>query len=79
MESVSSDSVAWQRVLSYVVSALGTELVRASADPQAQPWDLRVLTDDPQRGLLEAQLRTILRIRAVSSTDSIFHSLELGR
>lgn len=73
-----SDSVAWQRVLGYLVSALSPELVRAAADASAQPWHLRVPPDDPQRNLLEAQLRTILRARPVASDDSVIHTLEVG-
>jgi len=73
-----SDSVAWQRVLAYVVSALSSELVHAAADTSAQPWRLRVAPNEPQRHLLETQLRTILRARPVTSDDSVIHSLDVG-
>jgi hypothetical protein len=73
-----TDSVAWQRVLTYVVSALSSELVGAAADTSAQPWHLRVPANEPQRNLLETQLRTILRARPVTSGDQIIHTLELG-
>jgi hypothetical protein len=73
-----SDSAAWQRVLVYVVRALSPELVRAAADTAAQPWDVRLPPDDPQRQLLAAQLRAILRARAVTPADSVTHRLEIG-
>lgn len=73
-----TDSVAWQRVLVYVVSALSSELVRGAADKSAQPWRLRLPTDEPQQRLLESQLRTILRVRPVMADDSVIHTLEIG-
>jgi hypothetical protein len=73
-----TDSVAWQRVLTYVVSELSSELVRAAADTSAQPWHLRIPVNEPQRNLLEAQLRAILRARPVASDDSVFRTLEVG-
>lgn len=73
-----SDSIAWQRILVYVVRALSVELVRAAADTAAQPWDVRLPVAEPQRRLLDAQLRTILRARPVDRADSVVHLLELG-
>ena len=77
-ERLRSDSVAWQRVLAYVVSALSSELVRGAADTSAQPWRLRMPPNEPQRDLLESQLRTILRARPATSGDPVVHSLDLG-
>jgi hypothetical protein len=77
-ERLRSDSVAWQRVLVYVVRAVSSELVRSATDTRAQPWVLRMPPSEPQRHLLEAQLRTILRARPVTSDDSVIHSLDLG-
>lgn len=74
-----SDSVAWQRVLVYVVRALRPQLVRAATDTDAQPWDLRLPPAEPQRQLLEAQLRISLRARTITPTDSVTHRLEIGR
>jgi hypothetical protein len=76
--SLQTDSVAWQRVLTYVVSELSSELVRAAADTSAQPWHLRLPANEPQRNILEAQLRAILRVRPVASDESVFHTLEVG-
>jgi len=77
-DRIRSDSVAWQRVLTYVVSALSSELVRGATETSAQPWRLRMPPNEPQRHLLEAQLHTILRSRPVTSDDSVIHSLDLG-
>jgi hypothetical protein len=75
---LSSDSTAWQRVLTYVVGTLSTTIVRASVDPAPQPWQIRVPADEPQRLLLERQLTTILRARPVADRDTIIYTLELG-
>ena len=77
-ETLRSDSVAWQRVLAYVVSALSSDLVRAGADTSTQPWRVRAAPHEPQRHLLESQLRTILRARPVTSEDSVIRSVDLG-
>jgi hypothetical protein len=77
-EKLRSDSVAWQRVLVYVVSALSSELVRGAADTSAQAWRLRLPPNEPQRHLLEKQLRTILRARPATSGDAVVHSLDVG-
>lgn len=77
-ERLGTDSVAWQRVLVYVVSAVSTDLVRTSVDPSAQPWDLQLPAGEPQRSLLEAQLRTILRARPIAAGDSVYRTLTLG-
>jgi hypothetical protein len=73
-----TDSVAWQRVLAYVVSALSVQLVSASADTSAQPWNLHIAPSEPQRNLLKGQLRTILRSRVVTGNDPVFHTLDIG-
>jgi hypothetical protein len=73
-----SDSVAWQRVLVYVIRALSPELVRAAADTAAQPWDFQLPPAEPQGQLLAAQLRLILRARPITPTDSVTHRLEIG-
>lgn len=73
-----SDSVAWQRVLVFVIRSLSEDLVRVATDTARQPWDLRLPPAEPQRQLLEAQLRSILRARAPRSTDSVTRTLELG-
>jgi len=76
---LATDSVAWQRVLAYVVSSLATELVAAGADAAPQPWMLRLPAEDPQRALLERQLRTLFRVRAPLPSDSVVRTLEFGR
>jgi hypothetical protein len=73
-----SDSVAWQRVLGYVVGALSSEMLTEAIDQRPQPWQLRLPSNEPQRALLETQLRTILRARPVTSNDTVFHSLDIG-
>src|SRR5437763_11647166 len=78
LATMRSDSVAWQRVLVYVVRALSVELVRAAADAAGQPWELRLPPAEPQRQFLEAQLRTILRARAIRAADSVVRTLEIG-
>src|SRR4051812_7981786 len=74
-----TDSTAWQRVIVYVVERLSGELVDSATDPTAQPWHLQLPSDDSQSGLLQAQLRTVLRARQVMPADTLIHSLELGR
>jgi len=78
LAALRTDSVAWQRVLGYVIQALSPELLRAATNPDAQPWDLRLPPAEPQRQLLETQLRSILRARAPTPTDSVTHLLEIG-
>jgi hypothetical protein len=75
--ALTTDSTAWQRVIVYLVSRLSSELVDGATDPTAQPWELQ-LPDDPQRALLQAQLRTILRARQIMPADTLLHSLKLG-
>ena len=76
--ALQSDSVAWQRILVYIVQALSPELVRAAADSQRQPWDLRLPATEPQRQRLATELRTILRARPSVPTDSVTHRLEIS-
>src|SRR3989337_2373376 len=64
-----TDSTAWQRILVYVVSSLSTHLVRTASDTSRQPWRIALPPDEPQRVMMEAQLRTILRARAVLPED----------
>ena len=73
-----SDSVAWERILIYVVSSLSTHQVRTSTDASLQPWTITLPQDEPQRELLEARLRTILRARPVAAEDSVTYELEIG-
>jgi hypothetical protein len=75
---LSTDSTAWQRVLAYVVGALSVPLVAAATDPTAQPWQLQLPSEDPQRQLLLTQLRTVLRTRQAIPADTLVRSLELG-
>lgn len=75
---MSSDSTAWQRVLVYVMGALGTQIVQAAADTTPQPWHLRLPPYEPQRRLIERQLTTILRLRSVTENDTVVYTLELG-
>lgn len=77
--SFASDSVAWQRVVTYVVSSLSTHLVRTAGDTARQPWRIIVPSDEPQRELVAAQLRTILRARPVVAKDSVAYEVEFGR
>lgn len=77
--AMTADSVAWQRVLVHIVQSLSTEIVRAASDTASQPWELRLPADEPQRPILEAQLRTILRARPATAGDSVVHTLILGR
>ncbi len=74
----SSDSTAWQRVLVYVVGALSTQIVQAAADTASQAWHLRLPSDEPQRRLLEMQLKTILRARPVTDSDAVIYTLDIG-
>lgn len=73
-----SDSTAWQRVLTKVVERLSTELVQAASDTSASPWRIELPHDEPQRPLLEAQLRAILRARAPIESDTVVRTLKLG-
>lgn len=75
--AMQSDSAAWQSVMMHVVGRLSTELVRASIDERPQPWEFRLPANEPQRLLLEMQLRTILRARGITSMDSVTHKLEM--
>ncbi|MGI8765934.1 MAG: hypothetical protein ACR2KM_05400 [Gemmatimonadaceae bacterium] len=62
----------------HLLQSLSAELIRAAADTTAQPWHLRLPTDEPQRPTLEAQLWTILRARNPAIGDSVVHTLEIG-
>lgn len=66
-----SDSTLWQRIVTHVVGSLTTYLVRAGTDPNAQPWQLSIPLDAPQRDFLLGQLRTILRARPTAPSDSL--------
>jgi hypothetical protein len=77
-EALATDSAAWQRVITTVVATLSPQLVRAAADPAPQAWELQLPSEDPQSPLLEAQLRTILRSRAPTTSDSVTFALRLG-
>lgn len=73
---LATDSVAWQRVLAHVVSSLTPDLVAASTDAAPQAWTLKLPADEPQRALLERQLRTLFRARAPLPSDSVVRTLE---
>jgi len=75
---LATDSTAWQHVLAHVVGALSPQLVAGATDPAAQPWRLRLPSDDPQRQLLQAQLRTVLRAREAIPGDTVVRSLNFG-
>jgi len=75
---LTTDSAAWQHVLSYVVGALSDQLVAGGTDPAAQPWQLRFPPDDPQRQLLQTQLRTVLRAREPRPADTLVRSLDFS-
>ena len=77
--ALTTDSTAWQRVLTYTVEALSSVLVTSANDPSAQSWRLEFPSDDPQEALIRAQLRTILRIRQVMPADTLVRSLEFGK
>jgi hypothetical protein len=78
-EKFFSDSTLWQRVLTHVVSSLSTYLVRTGVDANPQPWELSLPDNAPQRELLLHQLRTILRARAVTSSDTLIFVLIVGQ
>jgi hypothetical protein len=73
-----SDSIAWQRILIYVVSSLSPHLVRTASDTSRQPWRIGLPPDEPRRAVLEAHLRTILRARPVVPADTVVYELEIG-
>ena len=75
-----TDSTAWQRVLVHLVGrTLTTRIAAAAADTAvANAWELRLPADEPQRALLERQLRTLLRARPPVPGDSVVRVLELG-
>lgn len=75
--SLRSDSTAWQRIIVYVVSHLSAHLVRTASDTARQPWRIALPPDAPQRRVLEAQLRTILRARPVLPEDTVAYELEI--
>jgi len=78
LTATQSDSIAWQRVLTYVVRALRTQLVRPAGDTAARAWDLHLPAADPQSHLLETQLRASLDARAINSTDVVRRRLDIG-
>jgi len=75
--SLRRDSTAWQRIIVYVVSSLSPHLVRTASDTARQPWRIALPPDAPQRRVLEAQLRTILRARPVLPEDTVAYELEI--
>ncbi|MGH7650433.1 MAG: hypothetical protein ACREMS_01185 [Gemmatimonadaceae bacterium] len=76
--AVTTDSAAWQQVLMYVVERLSPQIVRAANDPNAQPWRIEISSREPQRQLLETQLRSILRARDATPEDSVTRTLKIG-
>ena len=76
--SFMSDSVAWERILVYVISSLSTHLVRTASDTSRQPWRIALPPDEPQRTMLAARLRTLLRARPVLPEDTVVYELEIG-
>ena len=78
MAALGTDSVVWQRVLAHVVKSLASNMVAASVDTSSQPWVFRLPSNEPQRELLQRQLRTLLRARAALAADSVVRTLELG-
>lgn len=78
LEALTTDSTAWQRVITHVVEMLSPQLVRTAVDSARQPWELQLPPEEPHRRLLEAQLRTVLRARLALEVDSIVYSLALG-
>ncbi len=76
--ALASDSTAWQRVLAHVVSSLSNQLVRAATDSLPEPWRIELPADEPQRTVLEQQLRRIVRMRPPSDVDTVVYELSLG-
>jgi hypothetical protein len=76
--AMTSDSAAWQRVLGHVVRVLSDDFVRAAIDISRVPWLLTLPATEPQRALLELQLRQLLRARAPVATDTVVRELLLG-
>ena len=70
-----SDSTLWQRILTHVVSSLTTYMLRTGVDSNAQPWQLEIPGNTPQRDLVLRQLRTILRARPPASADTLIFTL----
>jgi len=77
LAAFASDSVAWERILVYVIGSLSTHLVRTADDPTPQPWRITLPPDEPQRTLLETRLRTLLRARPVLSEDTVVYELRI--
>lgn len=75
--TLTSDSVAWERVVVHVTRGLATHLVRTAHDTTAQPWRITLPPDVPDRALVERQLRTILRARSVLPEDSVTYELTI--
>ena len=78
LATLATDSVAWQRVLAYVIGSLSSQLVATSSDTALQPWSIGIPAAEPQRALLEQQIRTLVRARAPLASDSVVRALELG-
>src|SRR5689334_1167756 len=79
LAALTTDSTAWQRVLTYSAEALSSVLVNSATDPAAQPWRLEFPSDDPQESLIRTQLRTLLRMRQPMPADTLVRSLEFGK
>lgn len=73
-----TDSTAWQRVLQHVIGSLNVYLVRTSVDINPQPWRIELPGNEPQTPLLLRQLRTILRARPVTDSDTLTFTLVIG-
>ena len=73
-----SDSTLWQRILTHVVTSLSTYLVRTGVDPNPQPWQITLPDSVPQRDVVLGQLRTILRARPVTPSDTRVFTLVIG-
>jgi hypothetical protein len=77
--AMTTDSAAWQSVLIHIVERLSSDLVRASTDTTRQPWDIHLPPAEPQRELLDLQLRRILRARPSTPSDSVYRTIDIGR
>jgi len=78
MEALGTDSTAWQRVITFEVSWHSAQLVRAATNAALQPWRIELPAAEPQRALLDEQLRRVLRAREPVDGDSSVYALSLG-
>jgi hypothetical protein len=72
-----ADTPAVKSLLGHVVARLAPRITQAALDTATQPWSIRMPSTAAPWATFEAHLRTALRARPVTPTDSQYYQLEI--